>query len=96
MNEAQVRELVQTVLDGVAPGADISDLGPDEDLRRTLDLDSLDFLNFVVEIDNRTGLQTSESDYPKLTTLSGCVEYLSGHPAPAAPSADGMTQGRIP
>jgi acyl carrier protein len=81
MNETQVRELVQTVLDGVAPGADINGLGPDEDLRRTLDLDSLDFLNFVVEIDNRTGLQTRESDYPKLTTLSGCVEYLSGHPA---------------
>jgi acyl carrier protein len=83
MNEAEVRELVQTVLDSVAPGADISGLAPDKDLRRTLDLDSLDFLNFVVEIDNRTGLQTSESDYPKLTTLSGCVEYLSGHPAPA-------------
>ena len=45
--------------------------------------DSLDFLNFVVEIDNRTGLQTSQSDYPKLTTLSGCMGYLSGHPAPA-------------
>ena len=83
MNEAQVRELVQTVLDGVAPGADIAGLAPDEDMRRTLDLDSLDFLNFVVEIDTRTGLQTSESDYPKLTTLSGCVEYLTGHPAPA-------------
>jgi acyl carrier protein len=83
MNEAQVRELVQTVLDSVAPGADIGGLAPDEDMRRTLDLDSLDFLNFVVEIDNRTGLQTSESDYPKLTTLSGCVKYLSGHPAPA-------------
>jgi hypothetical protein len=35
-----------------------------------------------VEIDNRTCLHTSE-DYPKLTTLSGCVQYLSGHPAPA-------------
>jgi hypothetical protein len=30
----------------------------------------------------RGGLQTSESDYPKLTTLSGCPDYLSGHPAP--------------
>jgi len=82
MNEGQVRELVQPVLAGFAPGVDISGLGPDEDMRRTLDLDSLDFLNFVVEIDNRTGLNTSESDYPKLTTLSGCVGYLSGHPAP--------------
>jgi acyl carrier protein len=77
VNETQVRELVQSVLDAVAPGADIRGLGPDQDLRRALDLDSLDFLNFVVEIDTRTGRQTSESDYPKLTTLSGCVQYLA-------------------
>jgi acyl carrier protein len=81
-NEADARELVQTVHDGVAPGAVISNLAPDEDLCRTLDLDSLDFLNFC-RGDKRTGLQTSESDSPKLTTLSGCLEYLSGHPAPA-------------
>jgi acyl carrier protein len=81
MNETQTLELVQAVLDQVAPGVDISGLGPDEDMRRALDLDSLDFLNFVVEIDNRTGLHTSESDYPQLTTLSGCVAYLNAHPA---------------
>jgi len=83
VNETQVRELVQSVLDDVAPGAEIGGVAPDADLRRALDLDSLDFLNFVVGIDNRTGLQTGEPDYPKLTTLSGCVAYLSAHPAPA-------------
>jgi acyl carrier protein len=57
MSETQICELVQTVLDGVAPGADISGLAPDEDLRWALDLDSLDFLTFVVEIDNRAADQ---------------------------------------
>lgn len=77
MNETQVCELVQSVLDAVAPGADIRGLGPDQDLRRALDLDSIDTLNFVVEIDTRTGRQTNESDYPKLTKLSGCVQYIA-------------------
>jgi acyl carrier protein len=57
-------------------------------MRRALDLDSLDFLNFVVEIDNCTGLHTSEADYPKLTTLSGCVAYLDTYPATAHGAED--------
>ena len=47
------------------------------------DLDSLDFLNFVLEIDNRTGLQSSESDSPTLTPLTGGVASLRGPRSPA-------------
>lgn len=50
---AKIVNSIQAVLDYVAPGVG---LGPDDDMRRLLDLDSLDFPNFVVEIDNRTGL----------------------------------------
>ena len=53
---AKIVNSMQAVLDYVAPGVDIGGLGPDDDMRRLLDLDSLDFPNFVVEIDNRTGL----------------------------------------
>ena len=79
MNDSQVRVLVQEILDEVAPGADLTGIAEDADLRRSLDLDSLDFLNFVVALDERTGLQTREQDYPQLTTIAGCSGYLSAH-----------------
>lgn len=76
MNEPEVRRLLQDVLDLIAPGADIGPVAPEADLRRALDLDSLDFLNLVVEIDSRLGIHTSEADYPRLTTVQNCVAYL--------------------
>jgi acyl carrier protein len=45
-------------------------------LRDQLDIDSMDFLNFVIGIDEATGLDIPERDYPQLATLDGCVEYL--------------------
>lgn len=77
MNEAQVREILQTALDQVAPGVELGAAGADDDLRRVLDLDSLDFLNLIVAVDARLGLHTREEDYPRLSTLRGCVGYLT-------------------
>jgi acyl carrier protein len=79
VNEHQVRQALQEVLDEVAPGADLADVPADADLRRELDLDSLDFLNLVVALDERTGLRTKEADYPELTTIAGCLEFLNRH-----------------
>ena len=51
----------------------------DADLREQLDLDSMDFLNFVDRrCTSATGIDVPERDYPKLATLAGCVAYLSG------------------
>lgn len=80
MNEPDVRRLIQEVLDLVAPGAEIGAVPADADLRRALDLDSLDFLNLVVEIDTRLGIHTTEADYPRLTTVANCVAYLPDRP----------------
>ena len=79
MLRQEVRQVLQEVLDKVAPGADLTGVRAEADLRRALDLDSLDFLNFVVELDERTGLTTREQDYPELTTIAGCVAFLSRH-----------------
>ena len=49
----------------------------DADLREELDIDSMDFLNFVIGLHERTGIDVPERDYPKLATLAGCVSYLS-------------------
>ena len=77
MNDTDARQLLQNILDEVAPGADLSEVASDSDLRVALDLDSLDFLNLVAAVDEQTGGQTSEQDYPQLTTVAGCAAFLS-------------------
>lgn len=76
MNESDIRALAADVLAGIAPEAELSTVGDDEDLRRALDLDSMDFLNFVIGLNQRSGVAIPESDYPKLHTLRGIVAYL--------------------
>jgi acyl carrier protein len=68
---------VAEVLGGIAPEMRIEDVPDDADLRRELDLDSLDFLNLIVGIDQAAGVHIPEDHYAKLTTLSGCVSYLT-------------------
>jgi acyl carrier protein len=77
VNESRARDIVAEVLGGIAPEVQIADVPDDADLRRELDLDSLDFMNLVVGIDQAAGVRIPEDDYPKLTTLSGCVSYLT-------------------
>ena len=76
MNESEIKALVAEVLGGIAPEADLGTIGDDEDMRLALDLDSMDFLNMVVGLHERTGVDVPESDYPKLFTLAGIVDYF--------------------
>ena len=77
MNEQSIRSLMAEVLAGIAPEADLSTIGDDTDLREALDLDSMDFLNFVIGLNQRSGVAIPESDYPKLYTTRGIVSYLA-------------------
>ena len=52
---------------------------PAADLREALDIDSMDFLNFVTAIHHRLGVEIPEIDYPKLVTLDGAVAYIAAH-----------------
>lgn len=76
MTREDALALVSQTLTAVAPDVDPTEAKPDEDLREAFDLDSMDLLNFVVGLHERTGLEIPESDYPKLWTLQGCVTYL--------------------
>jgi acyl carrier protein len=82
MTEAEARVLIFDVLGGIAPEADPATVGGDEDLREALDLDSMDFMNFVVALHERTGIDIPEAEYPELRTLDGAIAYL-GRSAPA-------------
>jgi len=76
MNPEQARETVFTVLRQITPEADLAELEPDVEFREQLDIDSMDFLNFVVGIHERTGIDVPEEDYPLLASLDGCIAYL--------------------
>lgn len=76
MNASETRALVANVLSGIAPEADLSSIGDSEDLREALDLDSMDFLNFVVGLSKGSGLSIPEADYPRLVTMNGLLRYM--------------------
>ena len=77
MTEAQLTETIFKVLGQIAPEADLSTLGPDENVRETLDIDSFDHLNFLIGLNAALGVEIPEADYGQLTTLAGIVSYLS-------------------
>lgn len=81
MSREEVLDLMRTVLRQIAPEADLDDVGPDEGLREALDLDSIDFLNFVIGIHEKTGIEIPERDYPQLASVEGCVSYLTAKSA---------------
>ncbi len=76
MNEAEIKAVVLELLGNIAPEADFSHLAGDADLREELDLDSMDFLNFIIALHERMGIDIPEADYPRLFTLNGAVSYL--------------------
>lgn len=78
MTPSEVRALVADVLAGIAPEADLASVGEHEDLREALDLDSMDFMNLVIGLSQRSGRNIPEADVPKLFTLKGLVGYLAG------------------
>ena len=75
--EQELRALVISVLTEVAPDIDPVAIDPAVDLVEQLDIDSMDFLNIVVAINERTGIEIPERDYPKLSTLNDAVRYLA-------------------
>lgn len=77
MNEQQVREKVLQILSGLAPEVDVHTLRPDVRIRDQIDVDSMDFLNFLIAVDAEIGVDIPEADYSRLTTLNSIYEYLS-------------------
>ena len=73
---ADIRAVLQEALGNIAPEMDLQKLDPSADLREALDVDSMDFLNFIIAVHHRLGIDIPELDYPKLATLEGAVSYL--------------------
>jgi acyl carrier protein len=72
----ETRNLILRLLGEIAPEADLTALQPDVSFRDQLDLDSMDFLNFVIGLGQRSGVKIPEADTPRLRTMRGLVAYL--------------------
>jgi len=72
----ELKQTMLRLLGEIAPEADLAAVKPDVSFRDQLDIDSIDFLNFVVALHKQFQIEVPESDYPELVTIEGCVRYL--------------------
>jgi acyl carrier protein len=77
MNEIELKNVIHTLLSQVAPGADVENLDPDENVREALDIDSFDHLNFLVGLHEKLGVDIPEKDYGRLNTVNEIILYLT-------------------
>ncbi len=76
MNEQQLRTTVITILQTIAPEVEEGDLQDERPLRQQVDLDSMDWLNFLIGLDEALKVDIPESDYGRLVTLADVLDYL--------------------
>ena len=79
MTAQKVKSIVLDIMAVVSPDADLTDVKSDEPLRDQLDLDSMDFLDIVMELRKRYKIEVPKEDYGQLATLDSCVSYLLPH-----------------
>jgi len=77
MNDDEIKAVIFKLLKQIAPESDPGTLTPDENIRKALDIDSFDALNFFIRIDEEIGVSVPESDYVQLNTLSEMLSYFS-------------------
>jgi len=78
MTREEVVVAIKDIIATIAPDEDLSSLDHAERLRDQIDLDSMDFLDIVMELRKLYGVQVPEEEYKELATIDGCVGYL--HP----------------
>ena len=77
LTNEQVREKVMAIIADIALDDDLSTIKDEIALREQLDLDSMDFLDIVMELKKRHKIEVPQEDYPRLASMSSCVEYLA-------------------
>jgi len=77
MNRNEIRATVLSELKRIAPELEEGELDEAKLLRDQIDLDSMDWLNFLVALHERTGKEIPESDYARLATLAQIIDYLA-------------------
>jgi acyl carrier protein len=76
MTTVDIREAILDILSNIAPDEDLSQLKDDVPFREQLELDSMDFLDIVMELRKRYRVQIPEDDYMELRSMDSTVAYL--------------------
>ena len=76
MNDSQIKQAIVEIIGDIAPDENLDSIKPDVRLRDQIDLDSMDFLDIVMELRKRYKIEVPEEDYKELATLDSCVNYL--------------------
>jgi len=76
MTKDEIKEVIQDILSDIAPDDDLSALKDDVAFREQMQLDSMDFLDIVMELRKRYRVQIPEEDYLHLRSMDSTVEYL--------------------
>ena len=76
MTRDEIKNIVLEIIEDIDDEAEFDDLDAEAPLRDQLDLDSMDFLDIVMELRKRYKLQIPEEEYPQLATLKSCIDYL--------------------
>ena len=76
MNHDEIKAALLEIIGDIDEEADLASLDGDKPLRDQLELDSMDFLDIVMELRKRYKLQIPEDEYPELVTLNSCIRYL--------------------
>lgn len=77
MTEAELKQIIFDGLRKIAPESEPETLAPDANVRKTLDIDSYDFLNFLIGLSEKLGVEVPEEDYGKIRSLKELLTYLS-------------------
>jgi len=77
MTSSRIRKTVLDVLRGLAPETADAEIEPETPFIEQFDLDSMDFLRLMEGLERALGIAIRDLDYPRLSTLRGCEEYLS-------------------
>jgi len=76
MTAADIKDAIKDILQDIAPDEDLSDLKEDVAFREQLELDSMDFLDIIMELRKRYRVQIPEEDYGELASMGSTVTYL--------------------
>ncbi|MGE5106663.1 MAG: acyl carrier protein [Sphingobacteriales bacterium] len=78
MTENEIKQTIFRLLKQIAPDTEPEQLQPDDNIRLKLEIDSFDALRFLVELDEKLGVDIPEEDYGKIATVRSLVNYIMG------------------
>jgi acyl carrier protein len=79
MTQEELKQIIVKNLHSIAPETDAATLGPRDDIRETLEIDSFDFLNFLIALNADLGIEIPEQDYGQVNTMEKLSAYLLAH-----------------